>query len=180
MDSISKPSNPSSISSSSSPSSVRTWATEVGGICLESPTTMTALALPIAPIEWATRICEASSKTTKSNGGKSGSRKRTHESGLAKTQGVTFVTTPQFLASSVLIGVRFFGCLSAATKSPIAPTFIELSKPRRAKRAAPVIRGRRSRSSLWESPRFLMWLLIVIASKVLKPRSTTRVFPSAS
>ena len=171
----------SAISSSSSSLSLDfTCATDVGGICFESPTTMTAFDLPMAPIELATRICDASSKTTRSKGGSCGSRKRTHESGLARTQGVTLLITPQCFAKIVRIGTLFFGCFSVATRSPIAPTFIELSNPRRAKSSAPVIRGKRSLISLWASSRFLTWLFIVIASKVLNPRSTTRLRTRAS
>ena len=66
-------------------------ANDVGGICLESPTTTAARARPSAPTASATRICDASSKTTRSNWPAAAGKNRATESGDTSTHGMTWV-----------------------------------------------------------------------------------------
>ena len=73
---------------SASPSS--TWLVVkklVGGICLGSPTTMTALPRAMAPTASLVGICEASSNTTRSNFSWSRSMNCATEMGLMSMQG---------------------------------------------------------------------------------------------
>ena len=75
-------------------------ANDVGGICLESPTTTAAFARPRAPTASATRICEASSNTTRSNWPETAGKNRATESGDTSTHGITVVISSPYCASS--------------------------------------------------------------------------------
>ncbi len=61
----------------------------LGGICRESPTITVARPRPIAPTASATRICDASSKITRSKVAAPGARKFAAEAGLTRTHGVS-------------------------------------------------------------------------------------------
>src|SRR3954463_16461146 len=73
---------------------------EVGGICLLSPTTTAARARPSAPIASATRICDASSNTTRSKSPAAAGKNRATESGDTSTQGITAVISSPYCASN--------------------------------------------------------------------------------
>ena len=81
---------------------------ELGGICWESPTTTTALERPMAPMASATRIWEASSKTTTSKSTDPTGRYLETECGLMSRQGVRSSRTgPVFSMISRMDPPRF-------------------------------------------------------------------------
>ena len=67
---------------------------------MESPTTTAARARPSAPTASATRICDASSNTTRSNWPAAAGKNRATESGDTSTHGMTAVISSPYCASS--------------------------------------------------------------------------------
>ena len=80
------------VSSATSPPAARGLAVAVGGICRGSPTMTAERPRPMAPTAAATRIWDASSKTTMSTYRRRAGRKWAIESGEARMQGVSAVT----------------------------------------------------------------------------------------
>ena len=97
-------------------------ANDVGGICLLSPTTTTDRPRPIAPTASATRICDASSNTTRSNRPGRGGKNLANESGLTSMHGMIAVISSPYRASSPRTG-RPRRCLaSSRCSSPTWPS----------------------------------------------------------
>ncbi len=139
--------------SSSSPSSVR-LKKFVGGSCFGSPTIIVSVPRAIAPTASQVGICDASSKITRSNGGKLASRYWATEIGLISRQGFSRINRFGVLLNSARIGMCRVCFCTSLRKMPISelpfgvPTCCGTRASNRARSTCVVNSRKRSSSSL--------------------------------